>query len=158
MDCAVRQDWEIVADGTLEDGTETMWIRNIANSNEFYLIEELVNGTFNVLNQNEEVLCNYKTLQGAKRWVGTRINRRELMEVARNVDEKEHESILALCKKLYPRRKYLAYRLRKKNETDVARYVIKYNLTMEEYKAICKIWEHSKDNNYKENQNVYIFK
>ena len=66
--------------------------------------------------------------------------KKELIEVARNINGMEFDSILKLCKKMFPRRKYEAYSLRKDSE-GVTRYVIKYNLTMEEYNALCEEWE-----------------
>ena len=80
----IRNDWEVFLDGNLSDGTETMWIRHIKNSNVFYLIEECVNGTFNVLNQNEEFLSNHKTLHSAKISVGNKIKKLKSKTIGNN--------------------------------------------------------------------------
>ena len=66
--------------------------------------------------------------------------KRELIEVARNVNGIEFDSILKLCKKMFPRRKYEAYSLQKDAE-GITHYVIKYNLTVEEYKVLCDEWK-----------------
>ena len=66
--------------------------------------------------------------------------KRELMEIARNINGLEFDALMRLCKKMFPRRKYEAYSLQKDAKGNT-RYVIKYNLTKEEYNALCEEWE-----------------
>lgn len=66
--------------------------------------------------------------------------KRQLIEIARNINGIEFDALLKLCKETFPRRKYEAYSLRKDIEGRT-RYVIKYNLTMEEYNTLCEKWE-----------------
>ncbi len=68
------------------------------------------------------------------------MEKRQMIEVCRNVYGLEFEAIKILCKKIFPKRKLEAYSLQPDIESKT-RYVLKYNLTMEEYNTLCKEWE-----------------
>lgn len=64
-----QEEWEIVHDCDLEDGTPTEWSLKVAE-NKWYWIDALKDGTFDVIGFDaHSVLKNCKSLPSAKRWV-----------------------------------------------------------------------------------------
>lgn len=66
---AKKNEWKIVHEMDLEDGTPTEWSLKVADG-KFYWIDLLADGTFDVVHWDARtILMNCKSLASAKRWV-----------------------------------------------------------------------------------------
>lgn len=70
-----KDEWKIIHECDLENGTPTEWALKVAD-NVFYWIDAKADSTFDVIDSdNETVLKNCKSLSSAKRWVANYIKR-----------------------------------------------------------------------------------
>ena len=66
---AKKNEWKIVHEMDLEDGTPTEWSLKVTDG-KFYWIDLLADGTFDVVNCDARtILMNCKSFVSAKRWV-----------------------------------------------------------------------------------------
>lgn len=64
-----KQEWQIIHECDLDDGTPTEWALKVADK-KYYWISLMNDDTFNIIdNDAKTVLKNCKSLTSAKRWV-----------------------------------------------------------------------------------------